>query len=174
MDAMHDGLAVLQKGRIIDCNRQFAVMAGRPREEVIGLDPVAICGPVQPDGKTTGERMTALMATIGDGGHTLEDWQVTRPDGSMGYFEASISRATVDGRPVLLIAAREVTERLRAERERQRLVEELVARENLMRLSNRAYGIACWEFDLRTRRMRWSDDAEDILGLASGPLEDGL
>jgi len=175
MDAIHDGLAVLRKGRIIDCNQRFAAMTGRPREAVIGLDPVAICGPWQPGGVTTEAGVAKVMATISGGsGHTLEDWQITRPDGSVGYFEASISRAAVDGQPVLLIAARDVTERRRAEAERQRLLDELAVREKMVRLSNRAYGIASWELDPHTRHMRWSDDAEDILGLEPGTLADGV
>lgn len=174
MDLMHDGLAVLREGRIIDCNQRFATMAGRPREEVIGLDPVTICGPWQPGGVTTEAGVAKVMATIGGGGHTLEDWQITRPDGSVGYFEASISRAVADGLPVLLIAARDVTERRRAEAERQRLLDELAAREKMVRLSNRAYGIASWELDPHTRHLRWSDDAENVLGLAPGTLTDGV
>lgn len=175
MDAIHDGLAVLREGRIIDCNQRFATMAGRRREEVIGLDPVTICGPWQPGGVTTEAGVAKVMANIvGGAGHTLEDWQITRPDGSVGYFEASISRAVVDGLPVLLIAARDVTERCRAEAERQRLLEELAVREKMVRLSNRAYGIASWELDPHTRHLRWSDDAEDVLGLAPGTLADGV
>jgi diguanylate cyclase (GGDEF)-like protein/PAS domain S-box-containing protein len=174
MESMHEGVAVIRAGRFIECNTQFAQMMGRRREEVLGRTPEEISGDLQADGATTGELMAAVTAAAKRAGNTWTTWQVRRPDGTTAEFEANITLSTLAGRRVLLVTARDVTDRRRIEQDRQRLIEELAAREKLIRLSNRAYGIASWEYDPATRIMRWSDDAEAVLGLAPGALADGL
>ena len=169
MESMHEGVAVIRGGRFIECNTQFARMMGRRREEVLGGTPMDISSDL-----TTAERMAAVTAEAMQTGNTWTTWRVQRPDGTAAEFEANISLSTLAGQRVLLVTAREVTERLRVELERQRLLAELAARERMIRLSNRAYGIASWEYDPGTGIMRWSDDAEDLLGLAPDALADGL
>jgi diguanylate cyclase (GGDEF)-like protein/PAS domain S-box-containing protein len=174
VESMHEGVAIIRKGRFLECNAQFARMLGRPREDLVGRTATDVSGKLQPEGISTEEMIGKVNAEVASSGHAWVTWQVSKPGDDSAHFEANISLSTAAGQRILVITARDVTERLRAEQERQRLVEELAARENLIRLSNRAYGIASWEYDPATRIMRWSDDAEDILGLAPGALADGI
>ena len=174
VESMHEGVAIIRRGRFLECNAEFARMLGRRREDLVGRTATEVSGKLQPEGISTEEMISKVNAEVESSGHAWVTWRVSKPGDDTAHFEANIALSTAAGQPVLVVTARDVTERLRAEQERQRLVEELAARENLIRLSNRAYGIASWEYDPATRIMRWSDDAEDILGLAPGALADGI
>ena len=174
VESMHEGVAIIRKGRMLECNAQFARMLGRQREDVLGCTVAEVSSDLQPDGIPTDERIAAVTAQTASAGHAWVTWRVLQPGGGEVHFEANITASAVAGQRILLVTARDVTERLRADQERQRLVEELAAREKLIRLSNRAYGIASWEYTPATQFMRWSDDAEEILGLAPGALADGI
>ncbi|MGB5147577.1 MAG: EAL domain-containing protein, partial [Porticoccaceae bacterium] len=173
IEAMHEGVALIKGNHIVECNEHFARMLGRPRAEIIGKTAADVSGPWQPDGRASAERSAEVTAAALRDRHAWVDWQVVRPDGSVCQFEASITPSTLEGVPVLLVTTRDITERKRTEAERQALVEELAGREKMIRLANRAYGIACWELDPATRQMRWSDGAEDILGVQSGAFASG-
>jgi diguanylate cyclase (GGDEF)-like protein/PAS domain S-box-containing protein len=173
IEAMHEGVALIKGDHIVECNGPFARMLGRPRAEIIGKTAADVSGPWQPDGRASAERSAEVTAAALRDGHAWVDWQVVRPDGSVCQFEASITPSTLEGAPVVLITTRDITERKRTEAERQTLVEELAGREKMIRLANRAYGIACWELDPATRQMRWSDGAEDILGVEPGAFASG-
>lgn len=170
IEAMRDGVAGIRGGCIIECNQQFANMVGRERAAVVGMTVLDLSGEMQPGGPTQ-ERIAAVTAAAFREGDTLVEWQITRPDDAVGYVEASISRASLQGQAILLVTTRDVTERHHADRERQRLVDELAAREKLIRLANRTYGIASWELDIGANRMRWTPGAEEVLGLAPNTLD---
>jgi PAS domain S-box-containing protein len=170
---MQEGVALIEGNHIIECNGHFAHMLGRPREEIIGKTAADVSGPWQLDGRASTEKSAEVTAAALRDRHAWVDWQVVRPDASVCQFEACITPSTLEGMPVFLITSRDITERKRTEAERQTLVEELAGREKMIRLANRAYGIACWELDPATRQMRWSDGAEDILGLQPGALASG-
>ncbi len=174
VESMHEGVAIIRRGRILECNAQFARMLGRRREDLVGRTATDVSSKLQPEGISTEEMINKVNAEVASSGHAWVTWRVSKPGDGSAHFEANIAFSTAAGQRILVVTARDVSERLRAEQERQRLVEELAARENLIRLSNRAYGIASWEYDPATRIMRWSDDAEEILGLAPGALADGI
>ncbi|MGE3298195.1 MAG: EAL domain-containing protein [Porticoccaceae bacterium] len=173
IESMHEGVALIKGNHILECNGHFARMLGRPRAEIIGKTAEDVSGPWQPDGRASAERSAEVTAAALRDGHAWVDWQVARSDGSVCQFEAGITPTTLEGMPVLLVTTRDITERKRIEAERQALVEELAGREKMIRLANRAYGIACWELDPASRQMRWSAGAEDILGVQPGAFASG-
>jgi diguanylate cyclase (GGDEF)-like protein/PAS domain S-box-containing protein len=173
IESMQEGVALIEGNHIIECNGHFAHMLGRPREEIIGKTAADVSGPWQPDGRASAEKSAEVTAAALRNRYAWVDWQVTRPDGSVCQFEASITPSTLEGAPVLLITTRDITERKRAEAEYQALMAELAAREKMLRLANQAYGIACWELNPTTFQMSWSEGAEDILRVPPGAFTGG-
>ncbi|MBI2783624.1 MAG: EAL domain-containing protein [Gammaproteobacteria bacterium] len=173
IESMQEGVAIIQDNHIIGCNGHFAHMLGRPRDAIIGKTAADVSGPSQPDGRASAEKSVEVTTAALRDRHAWVDWQVTRPDGSVCQFEASITPSTLEGAAILLVTTRDITERKRAEAEYQDLMAELAAREKMIRLANRAYGIACWELNPATLRMSWSEGAEDLFGAPPGVFAGG-
>ncbi len=173
IESMQEGVAIIHGDHIIECNGHFAHMLGRPRDEIIGKTAADVSGPWQPDGRASAAKSVEVTTAARRDRHAWVDWQVTRPDGSVCQFEASITPSTLKGAAILLITTRDITARKRAEAEYQDLMAELAAREKMLRLANRAYGIACWELNPATLQMSWSEGAEDILGVQPGTFAGG-
>ena len=170
LQALQDGVFLARDGRYVDANEAFFRILGRPREEVLGRPIGSFSPPEQPDGALSLERAQRLVRRVMEGRPAFLAWTVQRPDGALVEVEVNAARLDLAGEPHLMASVRDVTERRRAERERQRLLEELREKEELLRLSNRAGRIGTWEWDLDSGRVRWSEGIEAIYGLPPGSL----
>jgi PAS domain S-box-containing protein len=88
-----------------------------------------------------------------------------RLDGEEFPAEASISRASVDGAPLLTVILRDVTERLQADEELRE------ARERL-RMAVDAGNVGLWDWDLTSDRVRYSDVWKRQIGYAADEIAD--
>ena len=108
-----DGIVVADtKGYYIDANAAMCRMIGYPRDELIGLHSSDIVAPSE-----VAHIDTALVAIKVTADYHRE-WQFRRKDGSLFTAEV-VATQMPDGNPMAMV--RDITERKRAEEERQRL-----------------------------------------------------
>ncbi|RMD80075.1 MAG: diguanylate cyclase, partial [Gammaproteobacteria bacterium] len=174
LQALQDGVFLAREGRYVEGNEAFFRILGRRPEEVLGRPIGSFSPAAQPGGEASRRRVEALLERVLGGEPVFLTWTVQRPDGSRREVEVNAARLDLgEGpheEPYVVASVRDVTERRRAERERQRLLQELRRQEELLRLSNRAGRIGTWEWDLASGRIRWSEGVEAIYGLAPGSL----
>ncbi len=110
--ATFEGIALTERGMILDCNNQFAEMAGRPAPELRGTPVEQLVAP---------EDRERVMANIRPNRESVIEHRMERPDGSRLTVE-------VHGRPsggLRLSAVRDITERKIAEEALRQRTQEL-------------------------------------------------
>ncbi len=174
IESMLDGVILLDKSKVIDCNEQFARMLNRKKRDVIGRSIAELSVPVQAGGADSGERASQVFHSIIGGRTGGIEWTFIDANGTTIDVEGSLSSTSVEGKPVLLATVRDITERKQLDRERQDLVEMLAEKEEIIRLASQASGVISWVLDMRSKAIFWSDGAEVTLGLKPGTLGDTL
>lgn len=165
LNALHDGMFLMQDGVIVDCNDKMLEMYGYQREEFIGQTPAAISPPQQPDGRDSRHAAAAIIQRVLDGEPQIFEWVCRHANGSPVFVEASLSLARVDDQPTLIGTVRDIRDRKQDEAERLHLIQELADKEQLLRLATRAAGVGIWEWDIRSNRVIWSDEVARLFGI---------
>jgi len=107
----------LDGGRVTECNRAAEIMLQGSRDRIIGLTPIELSPPSQPDGTSSRAAVSAkIQKLLHDGRHHFE-WVHRRLDGEDFWVEVSSAVATYEGRQVMLVSWREIGDRKRFERE---------------------------------------------------------
>ncbi|MEJ2640730.1 MAG: PAS domain S-box protein [Desulfosarcinaceae bacterium] len=121
VDQSRDGIVVIdERGQVFEANRKYAQMLGYPLEEVMKLHVWDW------DAQWTKAQLLEMMALVDDSG----DHFVTkhrRKDGSLYDVEISTNGTLVGGRKLIFCICRDITERKRAEAEKEQLIAELQA-----------------------------------------------
>lgn len=117
-DATFEGVAVHDKGIIVDVNAAFAELFGYSREELLGRSVTELAAPAQRERVTTQirETHTARYEAVG-----------LRKDGTEFAAELSAKEHSYQGRPMRIAAVRDVSDRQRAEQERMTRIQEQAA-----------------------------------------------
>jgi PAS domain S-box-containing protein len=104
-----------EQGTIVDVNRQACESLGYTRQELIGTTPLAF-------DRNVDRAATESIAERTAAGETVIDthWHL-RKDGTLFPVEAHTSQYWYGGRRFLLKVARDISDRLRAEEEREKL-----------------------------------------------------
>jgi PAS domain S-box-containing protein len=104
-----------EQGTIVDVNRQACESLGYTQQELIGMTPMAF--DVNPD-----RAATESIAERTAAGETVIDthWHL-RKDGALFPVEVHTSQYSYGGRRFLLKVARDISDRVRAEEQRERL-----------------------------------------------------
>ncbi len=141
-DAAFEGVAVHERGRIVDANAAFCEMFGFSRAELIGMSVDQLSAPQARD------RVVEAMTSLGDGRYEAIG---LRKDGTQFTGELSGKAITYRGRALRVVAVRDVSDRQRMEQERLTRVREQAARvsaQEALRLRDEFISIASHE--LRT------------------------
>jgi len=120
-----EGVAVHIDGRIVDANDSFAKMFGYEVSEVVGQDLRRFSPPL-PAGQTDNGHHSLA-------GDTYEG-PCVRKDGSTFLAHATGRSIFYHGRPARVLCVRDVTEQKLAERERERLINDLQAKNRELEL----------------------------------------
>ena len=101
-------------GRISACNVTAAAMLRGTKAQIIGKTPDEISPQYQPNGELSSEAVAdRVRYSIAHGKHNFE-WMHRRMDGEDFWAHVTDSVITIEGRQVLLVAWRDVTETKRA------------------------------------------------------------
>jgi len=108
----HDALVLFTDEGCIDCNQRALDLFGyASREEFLGLKPMDVSPPVQPDGQDSGASTAARLSTLFNRGTDNFEWLQRRRDGSTFLADILLSGFELGGKQVFLSSVRDVTER---------------------------------------------------------------
>ncbi len=155
--ATFEGIAESEAGLIVDCNDQFAQMAGRTPSELKGIALTDLIPPEERD------RATALLRENRD---AVAEYSVLRRDGVPMTVEAR-GRPSAPNSPRRYTAVRDVTARKEMESERARSAER-------HQLALDAARMGWWHYDPITRVVTWDDRFKQIFGASeyTRPIDD--
>jgi PAS domain S-box-containing protein len=107
-----DGVHILDVGgNVLEVSDSFCRMLRYSREELLGAN-VSLW-----DAQWSAEELTRLLADqVTNGGRSVFETRHRRRDGSIFDVEIAIQQLELDGNPVLFASARDITERIGAER----------------------------------------------------------
>ena len=118
-EATTDGLVILDTdGYYVEANPAMCVLFGYTHEELIGLHTSALTAPESLD------VLTASMEKIKGGRGFQAEGLALRKDGTVFYAEAHLTPFTYQGKPHLLAATHDITERVQAQQLLEQRVEE--------------------------------------------------
>jgi PAS domain S-box-containing protein len=140
-EAAFEGIALTDRGRIVDVNDQLARMVGRERQELAGRQVADFVAPEHRD----------LVGRAQEAGR-VEPYEhlMLRPDGTKVPVEIRGRAVSVGGRELRVTAIRDVTERRRAE-------EALRHSERTLAESLRRARMGYWEFDIASGLFTFND-----------------
>ncbi|HWQ66413.1 MAG TPA: PAS domain S-box protein [Methanospirillum sp.] len=116
-ESARDGIIILKKGHIIDCNHQAGVLFSIPPQDLLGQTPEKLSPEYQTDGSKSGDKAQAYMNQVLAGSPAFFPWRHRRTDGSVFDTEVSLTFVLLDGEPCLQAVIRDITDRIRAEEE---------------------------------------------------------
>lgn len=110
-ESAHDGILIMQGGRIIACNECTAHMFGCRQEDLIGIRPCDLSPERQPGGMLSVEAGAERIRAAYAGTPQFFEWQHQRRDGKLFYAEVTLNRLQAGGKPLLQAIVRDITER---------------------------------------------------------------
>ncbi|CAA9583517.1 MAG: diguanylate cyclase/phosphodiesterase (GGDEF & EAL domains) with PAS/PAC sensor(s) [uncultured Thermomicrobiales bacterium] len=105
-EAIAEGMAIVEDGRIVIANRTFAAILGRESAALIGVEALDFIAPPF--------RMRAVERRLSEYQHPVE-LEIERPDGTTIPVQMIARSIRYDGRAVWLITVQDISERRRAE-----------------------------------------------------------
>ena len=117
MENSGDPMFLLDKStRCIDCNKAAAVLLAMPsREEVIGLNPLELSPPCQPDGTPSAVKAKEVVREALKRGYHRFEWAHQRHDGSDFMVEVSLTILSAEER-TFFVHWHDISERVFAEK----------------------------------------------------------
>ncbi len=142
-DESSDPILLLQDNKFSECNRAALALLGNvPREALINSTPADISPLRQPDGSLSSELAARKVRDALAGGHQRFEWVHLRADGTELFVDVSLTPIVIRGEKMLHVAWRDITERRRAEEEKERLRSQLVQAHKMESIGRLAGGVA--------------------------------
>lgn len=138
----HEGAALIRRERFAECNARMCEMLDMSADELIGRTPWDVSPEIQPDGRNSQDKATTSLARVLRGEPQIFEWQHRRRDGTLIDTEISLVRVDVNERPHVLVLARDVTERIQAQRQRESLEAQLRQAQKMEAIGQLAGGVA--------------------------------
>jgi PAS domain S-box-containing protein len=150
--ATFEGIVLSEHGIILDCNEQFAQMAGAPVEKLKGTSIADIIAPEDRD------RVTENILYDRE---SITEHSMLRKDGTRITVEAHGRPLSEAGDGRRLTAVRDVTERKRMEDSIRQSRADLSRAQAVARTGS-------WRLDVRRDELLWSEETYRIFGLPPG------
>ncbi len=143
-----------ETGAILDVNSTMCEMYGYTRKEVLQLKNQDLSL-----GQSPYSQQEALewMRKAAAGNPQVFEWMAKHKSGRLFWVEVNIKKAIIESQDRLLIVARDITGRKKAE-------EELKESEAKLNEAQRIAKIGSWDLDLITNKLSWSDEVYRMFG----------
>ncbi len=111
-----DAILIIEENRFVECNQATVTMLGYDdREQLLRTHPSELSPPTQPDGRSSYEKADEMMAhAFALGSHRFE-WEHRRRNGQVFPVEVLLTAVERDGRKILHVVWRDISERRRLE-----------------------------------------------------------
>ncbi len=139
----YDPIIMLKKGRIVDCNpATLKILGYNDLSEIVNLSPSELSPEYQVDGILSSEKeMEIHQYTFSQETNRFE-WDYFRKDGEIIPFDVSVTVMPSEGEEAAMAVLRDISERRRADKERQNLEEQLRQSQKMEAIGHLAGGIA--------------------------------
>jgi PAS domain S-box-containing protein len=142
-DGSSDPILLLKDYAFSECNQAALTLLGNiPRAALIRSTPADISPPRQPDGSPSGEAAAARIRAALQEGHQRFEWVHLKADGTELFVDVSLTPIVIRGETLLHVAWRDITERKRAEEEKERLRSQLMQAHKMESVGRLAGGVA--------------------------------
>lgn len=111
-----DGILIVKRGLIAECNPAALSMLGCTREQIIGHSPTEFFPHMQPEGQPSLERANEIAQLAMSGAIQRGEWRYLRSDGSTMDAEVTTVAVGDPGDRYLLATMRDIGQRKAAER----------------------------------------------------------
>ena len=140
-NAANDAIFIhaLPSGTILDVNQRTEEMYGYSREQILTLPFEALCSGVPPHSVADA---LAWMSKAAAGPPQVFEWLARDRSDRLFWVEVNMRRTTIDGQERLVVAARDIAERKRAEQEKANLQAQLQQSQKMESLGILAGGVA--------------------------------
>ncbi len=131
-----DAILIIEGDRFVECNDATVKMLRySTRAEVLETHPSELSPPLQPDGRDSFEKANEMIATAVERGSHRFEWDHLRADGEVFPVEVLLTPVHRDGRDLLHVVWRDITER-------KQLEERLLHAQKMEAIGKLAGGIA--------------------------------
>jgi PAS domain S-box-containing protein len=115
-----DGVMVMQRHQLVDCNDKILEVLNLPRDEIIGKTPWELSPTTQADGQDSEKKARKITRGLQRGETDLFEWRHLKGGGGTVDFEVGVAAAEViDGEPMVFSHLRDITERKRVQQQLQ-------------------------------------------------------
>lgn len=138
-----DAMLIIEDYTFVDCNRAAARMLGYDnKNEMINTHPSELSPEYQPDGQLSFEKAKAIMDFTYERGAYLFEWIHRKKNGEDIPVEVSLTAISTKDKKILHTVWRDISARKNAEKERNRLREELHHSQKMEAIGLMAGGVA--------------------------------
>ena len=142
-DESSDPILLLKENAFTECNQAALTLLGNiPRDSLIHSTPADISPPRQPDGSPSAAASEARIREAFASGHQRFEWVYLKADGTKLFVDVSLTPIVIRGERILHVAWRDITERKRAEEEKERLRSQLMHAHKMESVGRLAGGVA--------------------------------
>jgi two-component system cell cycle sensor histidine kinase/response regulator CckA len=144
-EGSHDAITITTRaGIVLDCNQRALEMYGlESKEGFLHRRPADFSPPFQPDGRPSREvAREKIDKVMQEGGFSRFEWLHQRSDGQTFPTEIILTSHELGGETVLQATIRDITERKRAEEEREKLHAQLLQAQKMESVGRLAGGVA--------------------------------
>ena len=110
-ESANDGMLILRKDRIIDCNPQAIALFKGSRRQILGKTPHDLAPPFQANGKPSKNVARQKIKEALEGRSKPFDWRHKSMDGTLIDTEINLSTFDIEGRGHVLAIIRDTTKR---------------------------------------------------------------
>lgn len=157
-ESAYDAILLMDGDTFIDCNAQAVEMYGcEDKSDLVAHTPLDFSPADQPDGQESRSAALNHINAALAGTPQRFYWKHIRKDGTPFDAEVSLNGLDLKGKTYVQAIVRDITERRRAEAERERLQQEIDERRALLDLvvSNAPVGLVL--FDGKDLRVKWNN-----------------